>query len=123
MKIYTASKAKHAPWWQSLRAAGLNICASWIDWKFNYNGEPATAEDWASHWKSCIDQAASCDVLLLFCLDGEVQKGALIELGAALAAGRRVFMVTPYDWSWCHHPQVQCFDTLAQAIEALQTEG
>ena len=123
MKIYAASKAKHGPWWAALRAAGLDICSTWPEWRFNYNGATPSPEDWATHWANCINQAAACDILLLHAMDGEVQKGALIELGAALAAGRRVFVVTPYDWNWCHHSQVQRFDTLAQAIEALKTEG
>ena len=41
MRIYPASKAAHAHWWQALRASGLNISASWIDAPFNHgSGEP-----------------------------------------------------------------------------------
>jgi hypothetical protein len=119
MRVYCASKAKHAPWWQALRAAGLDICATWVDWEFNHSGAVPTPADWAAHWERCVTEARDCDVLLLHAIDGEVQRGALIELGAALATNRKVFIVSPYDWSWKHHPQVQCFDTLADAIKAI----
>jgi hypothetical protein len=122
MKIYAASKAKHGPWWAALGAAGLNISSTWPEWRFNYNGELATAEDWASHWKSCIDQAAT-----LRCSSAARhgrRKGALIELGAALAAGRKVFVVSPFPWTWNHHPNVTVFNSLAEAIAAIRaSEG
>jgi hypothetical protein len=31
-------KAKHAVWWQALRAAGVPIVASWLDQPFNHDG-------------------------------------------------------------------------------------
>jgi hypothetical protein len=34
--IHPASKAKHWPFWQALRAAGLPIKASWIYAEFNH---------------------------------------------------------------------------------------
>jgi hypothetical protein len=119
MRVYVASKAKHAGWWQALRASGLDICATWVDWPFNHNGCEPSPADWAEHWQKCVDQAATCDVLLLHAIDGEVQRGALIELGAALATNRKVFIVSPYDWSWKHHPAVTVFSSLADAIKAL----
>jgi hypothetical protein len=116
MRIYPASKSKHWPWWCALRAAGIPITASWIDAPFNRDGgEPV---DWSLHWMRCVDEAAGADVVLMFAREDENQNGALIEVGAALASGKRVFLVTPHDWSWRHHPQVRRFDTLAGAIAA-----
>jgi hypothetical protein len=43
----------------------------------------------------------------------------LIEVGAALAAGRKVFLVSPHNWSWARHPNVRRFETLADAIDAI----
>jgi hypothetical protein len=116
-KVYCASKSKHAGWWSSLKSAGINIIASWPDWEFNHNGETPSPEAWSEHWQKCIEQAASCDVLLLCCLDGETQRGSLVEAGCALSAGRLVYLVTPYP---PYHPQVRCFDSLAQAVEAIR---
>ena len=58
-------------------------------------------------------------MLLLHALPDETQRGALVELGAALATGQKVFIVSPYNWSWKHHPNVAVLDTLDTAISAL----
>ena len=117
MKVYVASKSRHWPWWCALRSAGIAITSSWIDAPFNHTGgEPP---DWGLHWQKCIDEASAADVVLCFAQEGENQNGALIEVGAALARGRSVFLIAPYAWSWAHHPQVRRFDTLAAAVEAI----
>jgi hypothetical protein len=93
------------------------IVASWIDCEFNRNGsEPV---DWGLHWQKCINEAAAADVLLMFAQEDERQCGALVELGSALAAGKQVFMVSPHDWSFGHHPNVRQFDTLEDAVTAI----
>jgi hypothetical protein len=120
MKIYCASKAKHAAWWASLQAAGVPIAASWIDWSANEPGalEP-TNDAWGRHWQRCIDEAADADVCLFVCNEGETACGALIEAGAALAAGRQVFVVSPDWWSFAHHERCRVFKSLADAITAI----
>jgi hypothetical protein len=50
----------------------------------------------------------------------ERQNGALIEVGSALGAGKWVYLVTPHNWSWKHHPRCRTFATLADAITAIQ---
>jgi hypothetical protein len=118
MKVYPASKSRHWPFWSALRAAGIPIVASWVDAEFNHTGgEPP---DWCLHWMRCVEEAAAADVVLMYADKSERQMGALIEVGAALAAGARVFLVSPHPWSWRHHPQVRCFETLADAIAAIK---
>jgi hypothetical protein len=85
VRIYVASKSRHWPWWAALRAAGIPIVASWVDADFNRTG--AEPPDWALHWLKCVDEAAAADVVLMFAREDESQMGALIEVGAALAAG------------------------------------
>src|SRR5262245_34115372 len=81
VKVYPASKARHAHWWRSLRAAGIPIEASWIDAPFNRaNSEPPTSEQWSRHWRQCIDEASNADVCLFVDLPGENQCGALVEM-------------------------------------------
>jgi hypothetical protein len=120
MKIYCASKAKHAPWWQALRAAGVPITATWIDWPANEHGalEP-TNDAWSRHWQRCIDEASEAGICIFICNEGETACGALIEAGAALAAGRQVFIVSPYKWTFANHPRCRTFATLADAIAAI----
>jgi hypothetical protein len=54
----------------------------------------------------------------------ERQNGALIEVGAALGAGKEVYLVSPHNWSWQHHPRVRVFATLEAAVTpGLQARG
>jgi hypothetical protein len=117
--IYVASKSRHWPWWTALRAAGLNIAASWIDAPFNRTGEEPTADHWARHWEICCREAAAADITLMYAAEDERQMGALVEIGSALGAGKRVFLISPHDWSWAHHERVRRFNTLADAVQAL----
>jgi hypothetical protein len=41
------------------------------------------------------------------------------RLGAALAAGRQCFVVSPYEWSIANHPNCRAFPILADAVEAI----
>jgi hypothetical protein len=46
--------------------------------------------------------------------------GSLIEAGAALGAGKWVYLVSPHEWPFLrHHPRVRSFDSSADAIEAI----
>jgi hypothetical protein len=120
VKVYVASKAKHAVWWQALRAAGVPIVASWIDAPFNHDGSELSADEWREHWEKCCREASEADIVLMFACAEERQNGALIEAGAALGAGKRVYLVSPHNWSWKHHPRCRTFATLADAITAIQ---
>ena len=105
---------------------GMNIQASWLDWEGNTiqaaGGEP-TADQWASHWSGCISEAAAADILLFVALEHETQCGALLEVGAALGAGRSVYLISPYEWSFENHPNVRRFATLKDAIGELIKRG
>jgi hypothetical protein len=117
--VYVASKAKHAAWWAALRAAGVTIISTWIDWPGNRDGAEPTADDWATHWQRCINETSAADVCLFVSQRGETACGALLEAGAALAAGKQVFVVSPDEWTFANHPNVQRFATLEQAIGAV----
>jgi hypothetical protein len=118
--VYAASKAKHSHWWRALRAAGVPISAAWIDAELNEAGaDEPTTDAWREHWDKCVAEAAEADVCLFVCNEGETACGALIEAGAALAAGRQVFVVSPYDWTFANHPRCRVFTSLEAAIVAI----
>jgi hypothetical protein len=121
VKVYPASKSKHAVWWQALRSAGVPISASWIDWSHNHHddGSEPSADEWTKHWERCCREAAEADIVLIYAGAEERQNGSLLEAGAALGAGKRVFIITPHNWSWKHHPRVRVLDTLEAAIVAI----
>jgi hypothetical protein len=119
MIVYPASKSRHWAFWQALRAAGVDIRASWVDWDHNHADSEPTDAEWRDHWEQCVREASEADVVLVYARSDERQNGALIEMGAGLAAGKQVFLVADYDWSVAHHPRCRRFKTLADATAAI----
>jgi hypothetical protein len=117
--IYIASKTKHAPRWRDLRGNhGFQIISTWIDEAGP--GESPNRPDLACR---CISEAIMADRFILYCEPGEVLKGALVEMGAALAAGKPVFTVGECDnWpagsAFVDHPLVERFDDVVTAMYA-----
>jgi hypothetical protein len=58
-------------------------------------------------------------VTLFYAGEDERQCGALLECGAALAAGKRVFVVSPYQWTFANHERCRRFDSLEAAVRVL----
>jgi hypothetical protein len=99
--IYIASKTVHAPRWRTLRAQGLPIISTWID-EAGF-GETVSFVDL---WRRCVEEAAGAACLIAYREPGEVLKGGLVEIGAALGAKRPVFLVgfDESNFSFKHHP-------------------
>lgn len=118
MTIYTASKAIYGPMWRVLREKGWPINSTWID----ESGEGQTG-DWADLWSRCVTEAATADALLVYARSGDVLKGALVEVGAALAAGKPVHVVDPESTlaahSWTRHPLVTVHSRMSNAARSL----
>lgn len=114
--IYMASKAKHGPRWQALRASGVPIISTWID----ESGEGETS-DWAALWDRCIEEATTCAAMIVYVEPGEVHKGSLVEVGAALHAGVPVFWVGPEYSTAPRHRNVRRVATLDEAIVIAQS--
>lgn len=121
MKIYVASKVKHAADWQRYRFIsktwGMEITSTWID-----EAGVGQTKSWEDLWLRCIGEAARCDILLCYAQEDEVLKGALVEVGAALGAGKFVYYVGPKTiGSWLHHPLVFQFPSLGKAFLKLKS--
>ncbi|MDE2105160.1 MAG: hypothetical protein KGL39_48480 [Patescibacteria group bacterium] len=114
MKIYAASKTRHASYWQKLRASGVNIISTWID-----EAGPGQTKDSAELAARCLREIAECDALLLYVVDDDEPKGAFFEAGAALAIGKPVRIVAPlYKVGiFQYHPLVTHFRCVAEALE------
>jgi hypothetical protein len=108
-RIYISSKVKYAPVWRALRASGVPIISSWIDHE--------TVTSWDVLWEMCVQEASVADVVIVYAEPGDVLAGALVEVGAALAAGRRVISVGCEHYTWTSHPQVRIAPTLELALE------
>lgn len=111
MKIYTASKTIHAEMWRSLRKEfpSIHFTASWPDLialNLESDKSPLVFRD---AWEQNIREVLEADKLILFHLSGESHEGSFIEAGAALGAGKRVYIVSNDAYvlsSWRYHPLV-----------------
>ncbi|MES0071850.1 hypothetical protein [Mesorhizobium sp. M0058] len=114
--IYTASKTVHAAKWKQLRSDGWPIISTWID-------EAGAGEtvDFADLWSRCVDEAANASAVLLYREPGEVLKGAFIEAGVALAAGKPVLAIGCEEFSFVNHPLVTQFADVPAVLAALAT--
>lgn len=122
--LYVASRVARASQWRELRASGVPIVSSWID----EAGEGQTT-DLSELWTRIVGEILVCDALLFY---GDVTdapwKGALVEVGAALALRKPVFVVTPKGvvmpptyqpiGSWVAHPLVTCYMNVDLAVRA-----
>lgn len=109
--IYIASKTKHGPRWRALRAAGEPIISTWID-----EAEVGATSDWPDLWIRCVGEASCAAVTIVYAEAGEVLKGAWVEVGAALACGRRVIAVCVDEFSVFHHPSIERSSTIEEAL-------
>lgn len=112
--IYTASRVRHASLWHGYRAEGFSISATWID-----EAGPGETADMGELWERCVSEARTAAAVVLYRENGEMLKGALVEVGAALGAGVPVFAVGCDDlkeYSWLHHRLVTRCATLREAM-------
>lgn len=124
-RLYVASRAslpERGAMWRSLRAAGWPIISSWID----EDGDGQTA-DFAELWSRISHEVTTATALILYAEPSDIPlKGALVEVGLALAAGIPVFAVLPgieFEprsmrpvGSWLAHPGVIMPATLDIAL-------
>jgi hypothetical protein len=120
MRVYLASKSKHHEFVAALGAAGLSLCGTWPFWRYNREPDEPSPDAWRAHADTCIDQASTCDLLILYVADEKEQHlGALLECGAALGNGKPVFLVSPHPWPFIrHNPLVRSFASLHDAVLA-----
>jgi hypothetical protein len=86
--IYIASKTRHAAKWRALRDSGVPIISTWID-------EAGVGETkcFENLWERCIGEPRRAAALIVYAEDGDELKGALVEVGAALASETPVYVV------------------------------
>lgn len=122
-RVYVASRASlpaRGEMWRQARATGTPIVSSWID-----EDGPGQTPDMKALWAR-ISVETQCSALVLYLEPGDLPlKGALVEVGMALAAGARIFVVAPGFseeelragiGSWILHPHVVCCPTLEDAL-------
>lgn len=122
--FYVASKVRHFQMWLEFIRRDNNVISSWVKKMdgIDLSGgvEERTQEEWVQISKECMEEAASCDVLVFYAENGEMWQGAFMEVGAALGAGRRVHVVgkdNPYLGEILFpHPNVYKFESVQEAF-------
>jgi hypothetical protein len=125
-KFYVASRAslpERPAMWRDLRARGVEITSTWIDEAGE--GETACMIDL---WRKIMWEVREATALILYVEPEDFPlKGALIEVGAAMALSKRILVVAPGVeleprsmrplGSWAMHPLVTFHDTVKHALQ------
>lgn len=124
IRVYTASKLKHAAMWREMCATTPHIQAHarWL--KHNAMGTPPdTPEHAAEFWMQNEQDVRDADAVLVYAAEDDHLRGALVEAGIAIATGVPVLVIgNHHDYgTWQHHPCVTRMDDLASALLYLKT--
>jgi len=116
--IFFSSRTRHAGRWKAMREAWsdkFKAVSSWID-----EAGPGMTADLAELAVRCLREAASADTTVVYAEPGDLPlKGALMEVGAALAAGKRVHWCGPCQESaLMRHPGIRTFESIHEAVAA-----
>jgi nucleoside 2-deoxyribosyltransferase len=118
-KIYCASKIWHAEKWLDLRNNyGYDIISSWIEVPCGTKDNPEGAlkfspEQQSVLWQDCVLEINRADLLIAYAEEGDDQRGALVEIGGALANSCPVYLIgncdsyrksNSSDAAFTHHP-------------------
>lgn len=122
MKIYIASKTKHADKWIALRAAGINIISTWID-----EAGAGQSPDMVDLRDRCIKESLECDAMVVYSEEGDYLKGAFIEMGVALSQpGKPIVLVGPVlpaGSAFTHGQNILTSNSVETAIKFLESMG
>tara|TARA_B100000508_G_scaffold111285_1_gene89526 strand:+ start:180 stop:545 length:366 start_codon:yes stop_codon:yes gene_type:complete len=88
MTVYVSSKLKHKDMWLGRREEGLPVISSWIDGE---KIEGGYALDMM--WERYLTEISEARYIIVYVEPGDILKGALIELGAALYKNIPVYVV------------------------------
>ena len=113
--IYIASKTKHADKWVALRNQGVNIISTWID-----EAGPGQTNDMSDLCNRCISESYNCEAMIVYAEDGDILKGAFVEMGIAMSIQfKPIYLVGPVlqpGSAFTHSRQVFIAKTIEEAI-------
>jgi len=113
--LYVSSKLKHADMWKQLDR--IDIISSWID-----GDELSCATQLDDMWHIYMKEIAQCDVLIVYFEDGEIMKGCLIEVGAAMMMNKEIHVIYKGETAqlrsqvgtWIYHSNVTHHESMTE---------
>ena len=109
--IYAAGKIWYAPIFRKLRKQ-FKINSRWIDYSDDHR-YVKTRKDIL--WEQCLQDSTSADMMVIWSGNyADEQRGVLVEMGQALAAGKFVYLINSgasfeandgSDAAYTHHPR------------------
>ncbi len=122
IKIYVASKLRHAARIKEARSDGFHFNARWLD----TGNLAANAAKPVTHWlEENFDDIRGCDYLIVYAEAGEHLKTAIGEAFYAIAHGKPVFVLGEHaDYvPWCFlSPQVRRATDFEAALNIIRSE-
>ena len=127
IKVYIASKLSYAFMFQGLREEwrrrGIDLHARWFDQaSLEHVEHKLTTHDFHVFWLVDEEDVRQSDAVILYAETGDKLRGALVEVGMAIALGKLVIVIGdhPDYGTWQHHPVVTRADSLDHAFTMLQ---
>lgn len=99
----------------------LHYTAQWIK-HVEYKDMTDLPDKAKKYWQANLRDVKDCDLLIAFGDYDDVLGGTLIELGAALAYNKRVFLVGQNEAfrCWRHHPLVTEYTDMNEAMDRVR---
>lgn len=129
LRVYIASRARPdlSMMWRRVRAEGkIEVTSRWID-----ELSDRSTIDFRRLWRHIGEDISRSQALIVYLESRDLPaRGALVEIGMALATSLPVIVVAPdvvfesdTDWplgSWIHHPLVRVMPSLTLALDWCQ---
>lgn len=133
IKVYVASKTKHALMWQAFRKnAPFAMTSTWID-MIHEDGTDDADGRFDQLWETIVGDVDEADGLILYVESGDFPlRGALVEVGLAISKDIPVAIVTPdivVDergnpfGTWVHHPLVSLHPSIHYAAQEMMVRA
>lgn len=122
IRVYTASKLDHAERWKKLRAEWPEVHFT-ARWPFFVGQIADDGYNATQFWQDDHADVQRADVILVFAEKPEEKlRGALVEAGMGIAAGKKVIVIGEHpDYStWQFHPLVTRLSSLERARICLE---
>jgi len=125
LRVYCAGKLKDAQYWREIfrKSPTVHLHARWL--AHVERETPDTPDEAQEFWLEDQEDVQAADALLVWADARDHLRGALVEVGMALAYEISVIVIGdhPDYGTWQHHPNVHWVATFTEAEELLESFG